>query len=407
MRRIVATLVVAVSTVALLCTPAWAGELEDAQARQRAVQAELDAATRAFVESRDGLEDAQAELARAEREAARLDKDVARVRAALEQQARSLYQTGGLDLVSSVLDAGPAGLAQRIELSNLIETQRAAELEEARRIIDGHALALADAGRARDRQRVLTAKQAGAVEQLTASFQEAEQLTDRIEAREAREAREAAARERARREAEARATTTTGAPPTTQPAAPPTTAGVPATRTTSQPERTSPPETTDPPTTTRKPVAKPKPKPVAKPKPAPAPALKQGAACPVARPRSFIDSWGAARSGGRSHKGTDIMAPYGTHAFAYVSGRISQARSAGGLGGNVIYLQGDNGDEYYYAHLQSFDVSSGQRVKAGQLVARVGATGNAPKNAPHLHFEVHPGGGAAVNPYGRLRAACG
>jgi murein DD-endopeptidase MepM/ murein hydrolase activator NlpD len=101
------------------------------------------------------------------------------------------------------------------------------------------------------------------------------------------------------------------------------------------------------------------------------------------------------------------MAPYGTHAFAYVSGRISQARSAGGLGGNVIYLQGDNGDEYYYAHLQSFDVSSGQRVKAGQLVARVGATGNAPKNAPHLHFEVHPGGGAAVNPYGRLSAACG
>jgi murein DD-endopeptidase MepM/ murein hydrolase activator NlpD len=406
MRRIVATVVVAVSTVALLAAPAWAGELEDAQARQRAVQAELDAATRAFVESRDGLEDAQAELARAEREAARLDQDVARVRAALDQQARSLYQTGGLDLVSSVLDAGPAGLAQRIELSNLIETQRATELEEARRIIDGHALALADASRARDQQRVLTAKQAGAVEQLSASFEEAGQLTTRIEAR---QAQEAAARERARQEAEARAqaTATTGAPPTTQAAAPPTTAGAPATRTTSQPERTDPPATTAPPKRTDPPATTRRPKPKPKPKPAPVVAPKRGAACPVARPRSFIDSWGAARSGGRSHKGTDVMAPYGTHVFAYVSGRISQARAAGGLGGNVIYLQGDNGDEYYHAHLQSFDVSSGQRVKKGQLIARVGATGNAPKSAPHLHFEVHPGGGAAVNPYGRLKAACG
>jgi murein DD-endopeptidase MepM/ murein hydrolase activator NlpD len=101
------------------------------------------------------------------------------------------------------------------------------------------------------------------------------------------------------------------------------------------------------------------------------------------------------------------MAPYGAKVFAYVSGRIRRAEAAGGLGGIVIYLDGNDGREYYYAHLSKLLVGAGQKVKAGDLVARNGHSGNAPANAPHVHFEVHPGGGAAVNPYPFVHRACG
>jgi peptidoglycan LD-endopeptidase LytH len=131
-----------------------------------------------------------------------------------------------------------------------------------------------------------------------------------------------------------------------------------------------------------------------------------GRACPVGSNHSFIDSWGFARSGGRAHKGTDIMAPYGAPAYAIVSGTVTRTGN-NGLGGIVLYLRGDNGDTYYYAHNAQNLVASGQRVSAGQEIAKVGATGNAAGGAPHIHFEVHPGGGSAVNPYPLLRGLCG
>ncbi len=67
---------------------------------------------------------------------------------------------------------------------------------------------------------------------------------------------------------------------------------------------------------------------------------------------------------------------------------------------------GDDGNEYYYAHLQSRIAPPGKRVKAGELIAKNGKTGNARYTAPHVHFEVHPGGGAPVNPYPYVKAAC-
>jgi murein DD-endopeptidase MepM/ murein hydrolase activator NlpD len=100
------------------------------------------------------------------------------------------------------------------------------------------------------------------------------------------------------------------------------------------------------------------------------------------------------------------MAPYGTTVFAYTTGSISRTGS-GGLGGNSLYLQGADGNEDYYAHLASFSVRSGQRVQVGQPVGRNGATGSAPASAPHVHFEVHPGGGTAVHPYPYVKRACG
>jgi murein DD-endopeptidase MepM/ murein hydrolase activator NlpD len=128
--------------------------------------------------------------------------------------------------------------------------------------------------------------------------------------------------------------------------------------------------------------------------------------CPVSKPYSFVDSWGAARSGGRAHKGTDIMNPLGNNVHAIVDGVVSR-QTTSSLGGISLYLQGDNGIEYYYAHLMRYVSRVGQRVKAGELIAINGQTGNARFTAPHVHFEVHPGGGAPVDPYPYVKAACG
>jgi peptidoglycan LD-endopeptidase LytH len=126
-----------------------------------------------------------------------------------------------------------------------------------------------------------------------------------------------------------------------------------------------------------------------------------GFQCPVPG-SSFSDSFGAARSGGRGHQGVDMMAGRGTPILAVVSGIVSQSSS--GLGGNQISLAGSDGNTYFYAHLQSYVGGPGP-VNAGDVIGKVGDTGNA-RGTPHLHFEIHPGGGAAVNPYPTVRANC-
>lgn len=96
-----------------------------------------------------------------------------------------------------------------------------------------------------------------------------------------------------------------------------------------------------------------------------------------------------------------MIAPHGLPIYAVTSG-VATFKS-NNLGGNAISLVGDNGDRYYYAHLSGYSGSS-RRVSKGELMGYNGATGNA-NGTNHLHFEVHPGGGRAVNPYPTVRAA--
>jgi peptidoglycan LD-endopeptidase LytH len=130
-------------------------------------------------------------------------------------------------------------------------------------------------------------------------------------------------------------------------------------------------------------------------------------ACPIAPPFTFRDTWGAPRSGGRSHKGVDIFGEMGADTYAITHGVILR-HSNSRLGGLGLYLQGDDGNQYYYSHLLRIlpEYTPGRRVEAGELIAANGDSGNARGGAPHIHMEVRPGGGGNVNPYPFAAAAC-
>ena len=116
---------------------------------------------------------------------------------------------------------------------------------------------------------------------------------------------------------------------------------------------------------------------------------------------AYGDTWGAPRSGGRRHEGVDMLAPTGIPIYAVVSGVVTFKQNR--LGGNAVSLAGDNGNRYYYAHLSRYEGTS-RRVTQGEVIGYNGDTGNA-TGIPHLHFQVHPGGGVAVNPTPSVRAA--
>lgn len=117
---------------------------------------------------------------------------------------------------------------------------------------------------------------------------------------------------------------------------------------------------------------------------------------------SFGDTWGAPRSGGRRHEGVDMIGPIGTPILAVEDG-FATARQAE-LGGNVLTLQGADGNRYFMGHLDHYGKLG--EVKAGDVIAYMGQTGNARFSVPHLHIEIHPAGGPAVNLYPTVRAHC-
>jgi len=77
----------------------------------------------------------------------------------------------------------------------------------------------------------------------------------------------------------------------------------------------------------------------------------------------------------------------------------------GGISGLGVWLYGDDGNLYYYFHLDRYE-GGDRRVQQGDVVGYTGNTGDASGGATHTHFEIHPGGGPAVNPYPTVVAIC-
>ncbi|MEL6893343.1 MAG: peptidoglycan-binding protein [Actinomycetota bacterium] len=120
----------------------------------------------------------------------------------------------------------------------------------------------------------------------------------------------------------------------------------------------------------------------------------------------FGDTWHAPRGGGRLHVGTDLIADEGKLLYAVVDGEISKLYwdQPGRLSGNGLRLRQPDGTYFTYLHMLGFapGIELGTKVKAGDVIGWVGNTGSSA--TAHLHFEIHPGGGAAINPYPYLKA---
>ena len=133
-----------------------------------------------------------------------------------------------------------------------------------------------------------------------------------------------------------------------------------------------------------------------------------GGICPVKGPVRIGQGWGAPRDRGRRrHQGIDLLAPAGAPLVAVMSGHITRLSNTDrGRGGISLWLRDRRGTAYYYAHNQHNLAHLGQRVRAGQLLARVGSTGNARGGPAHLHFQIHPGDGRPVSPDALVRRLC-
>jgi len=143
---------------------------------------------------------------------------------------------------------------------------------------------------------------------------------------------------------------------------------------------------------------------------------------PVAGPTTYADDFGQPRPGG-VHEGNDLLATKKTPALAVESGKVEFWTTSANAG-CMLYLHGDSGTMYEYIHLNNDltmkndnrgkcvagvayakGLKNGAHVAAGQQVGYVGDSGDANGLHAHLHFEVHPNGGAAVDPYPYLQSA--
>lgn len=121
---------------------------------------------------------------------------------------------------------------------------------------------------------------------------------------------------------------------------------------------------------------------------------------PLAGPSTFSDDWLAARPGGRYHEGIDLFAARGTPVVAVASGTLFRVGYSG-ISGNRLWLRDSAGTEFFYAHLDGYSPAAreGAAVSKGTVIGYNGDTGDARGTPPHVHFEIHPGGGGPVRPY--------
>lgn len=108
------------------------------------------------------------------------------------------------------------------------------------------------------------------------------------------------------------------------------------------------------------------------------------------RPSQLQDTYNARRSGNRTHNALDVMVRRGTPVVSADDGIVRRI-STNPLGGRTVYVV-DHAQRFvhYYAHLDSYarGLREGQRIRKGDLIGTVGTTGNAPRNAPHLHYQL-------------------
>jgi murein DD-endopeptidase MepM/ murein hydrolase activator NlpD len=141
---------------------------------------------------------------------------------------------------------------------------------------------------------------------------------------------------------------------------------------------------------------------------------------PVDGTVTFTDTFGAPRSGGRTHQGIDLMGKKMTRLVAAADGTVTSLRhDNSGLSGNALTITDAEGWRYIYIHLNNdtpgtddgrnlFEhafargLTRGSKVNAGQLVGYLGDSGNAENTPPHLHFELHRPDGTVINPYRSL-----
>jgi len=167
-------------------------------------------------------------------------------------------------------------------------------------------------------------------------------------------------------------------------------------RATATPTRTATPTTVAP-----RPTATPTPTPH-KPKP---PAWKRRLMSnqflfPVRGPTTIGGPFGAYRADTGFHEGNDLFASFGTPVVAVADGTVEKVGSLH-ISGNRLWVYADGGDQFFYAHLSAFAPAAVDHahVAAGTVLGYVGNTGDAEPTPPHLHFEIHPNGGAAVDPH--------
>lgn len=316
--------------------------------------------------------------------------EITQTEARLEELAVELYMgsTSGVSLsvlFSATDQSYPAGI-EYLREANGVDATVVSQLRVFRDELDRQTSRLSEA---LDEQQIVASELETLAGELQEDLVAAQQVYDDLvvqQQREEEERRQRAEEER-RRQAEAEAAAAAAAATsTTQPQTTPSTSNDSSANSDTT-TTTAPPA----PTTT-----------VAPPPPPPSSA----GACPVAGAVSFTDSWGAPRSGGRTHKGVDMMAARGVPIVAIYSGSVYRLSNSA-LGGKSVYFFSDAGDMYYYAHLDDFgDISPGQSVPVGYVLGYNGSTGNAPDYLPHLHFEYHPGGSGAVNPYPLVRSLC-
>ncbi len=373
-------LVVALAWMPVTAAAAPGDELEAAQARANRAAAELAEAEEATARAEDAVAGVQA----------RVDAIDARVAAAREQVrelAIRLYVGGAAPVLRLLRMADANEVVRAQQYSHVVAGASTDALQQFR----------ADRENLRREQAELEQQQgshADSLEDHRARQADAIEELDRLAAAAAR----AAEAEAERREAEGRASATAGGSEESSSTGQSSTGPLTATP---SPVGTTPISPTGPSPTTPTPTPT-STTPTTAPPTDPETPTPSDWLCPVRGPHAFSDDYGAPRGGGFRHQGNDILAPRGTPVVASVDGEVRHRQGA--VSGLAYYLDGDDGHEYFGAHLDSFGTSG--RVTAGTVVGTVGNTGDAASTAPHLHFEIHPGGSGYENPYPTLVKYC-